>query len=98
MKLLPLLLFLLCACDPFNTTFDDTEDAVSYKSTTIVAPMANDTVKIMDWNVKFGGGRIDFFFDCYGKRVLMLRAEVIANLNNTLYIDGLKTITKYTGV
>ena len=25
----------------------------------------------MNYNVKFGGGRIDFFFDCFGDRVLM---------------------------
>jgi endonuclease/exonuclease/phosphatase family metal-dependent hydrolase len=34
----------------------------------------------MNYNVKFGGGRIDFFFDCFGDRVLMSRAEVVANL------------------
>jgi endonuclease/exonuclease/phosphatase family metal-dependent hydrolase len=30
--------------------------------------------------VKFGGGRIDFFFDCHGDRVLMSKSEVIRNL------------------
>jgi endonuclease/exonuclease/phosphatase family metal-dependent hydrolase len=35
----------------------------------------------MTWNIKFGGGRIDFFFDCFGDRVIMEEQEVIANLD-----------------
>lgn len=34
----------------------------------------------MTYNVKFGGGRIDFFFDCHGDRVLMSEAEVLVHL------------------
>ena len=34
----------------------------------------------MTWNIKFAGGRIDFFFDCFGERVLMQSAEVTSNL------------------
>jgi endonuclease/exonuclease/phosphatase family metal-dependent hydrolase len=34
----------------------------------------------MNWNIKFGGARIDFFFDCFGDRVLMSHREVIDNL------------------
>jgi endonuclease/exonuclease/phosphatase family metal-dependent hydrolase len=34
----------------------------------------------MTWNLKFGGGRIDFFFDCHGNRVLMDSAEVFHNM------------------
>jgi endonuclease/exonuclease/phosphatase family metal-dependent hydrolase len=41
---------------------------------------APDSLKVMNWNIKFGGGRIDFFFDCYGDRVLMTEAEVVKNL------------------
>jgi len=35
---------------------------------------------VMNWNIKFGGARIDFFFDCFGDRVLMSRREVVDNL------------------
>lgn len=37
-------------------------------------------LRVMNYNVKFGGGRIDFFFDCHGDRVLMGKGEVLANL------------------
>jgi len=40
-----------------------------------------DTLKVMTWNVKFGGGRIDFFFDCHGDRVIMEKGEVEQNLH-----------------
>jgi len=36
---------------------------------------------VMTWNVKFGGGRIDFFFDCHGDRVIMEKEEVEQNMN-----------------
>lgn len=38
------------------------------------------TLEVMSYNIKFGGGRIDFFFDCHGTRVLMTEPEVIENL------------------
>ncbi len=35
---------------------------------------------MMAWNLKFAGGRIDFWFDMWGDRVQMTRAEVESNL------------------
>ena len=69
-------------CDPFHVDFDDVEDAIAYRATT-VAQNVDDTprdIRIMSWNVKFGGGRIDFFFDCHGDRVHMTEQEVRNNL------------------
>lgn len=43
-----------------------------------------DTLTIMTWNIKFGGARIDFFFDCYGDRVWMSQEEVLSNLAGLL--------------
>ncbi|MEN2992493.1 MAG: endonuclease/exonuclease/phosphatase family protein [Bacteroidia bacterium] len=43
-----------------------------------------DTLVVMTWNIKFGGARIDFFFDCYGDRVVMTQAEVLHNLAGLL--------------
>lgn len=37
-------------------------------------------LELMSYNVKFGGGRVDFFFDCHGDRVLMRRAEVLRHM------------------
>jgi endonuclease/exonuclease/phosphatase family metal-dependent hydrolase len=71
----------LCGCDPFHTGFEDLEDARYYRAEKrgpLPAPKA--VLRVMNYNVKFGGGRIDFFFDCFGERVLMSKDEVLANL------------------
>ncbi len=68
-------------CDPFHTGFEDEEPARLYEAEGAdPAPPPDGPLRVMDWNIKFGGGRIDFFFDCFGDRVLMERSEVIANL------------------
>jgi endonuclease/exonuclease/phosphatase family metal-dependent hydrolase len=74
-----LLSALLLACDPFNTQLS--EEDVTYYTTEGALPAADkDTLKVMTWNVKFGGGRIDFFFDCFGDRVVMTPDEVHRHL------------------
>jgi endonuclease/exonuclease/phosphatase family metal-dependent hydrolase len=71
----------LCACDPFHATFDAIEPARAYRARELrPAPGAPERLRVMNYNVKFGGGRIDFFFDCHGDRVLMKRSEVTRNL------------------
>ncbi len=71
----------LGACDPFHTEFDDREPAKMYRATTLAqAPEVISELRVMNYNLKFGGGRIDFFFDCFGDRVLMSRSEVLQNL------------------
>lgn len=78
---LPLTSVLLgVACDPFGTGFDDVEKAVSYTAERIVDAPKPSALRVMTYNIKFGGGRIDFFFDCHGDEVLMSEAEVIQNL------------------
>lgn len=78
----PALALLAClGCDPFHTGFDDVEPAERYRAREITpAPEDPSELVIMTYNVKFGGGRIDFFFDCHGDRVLMEKSEVIENL------------------
>lgn len=74
-------LLLLGACDPFNTSFEDIEPARDYTAAKIVTPPASPTsLVVMDWNVKFGAGRVDFFFDCHGDRAIMSEDEVTTNL------------------
>ena len=68
------------ACDPFHTQFDDVERAVSYRARELEPATPGATLRVMNYNVKFGGARIDFFFDCFGDRVLMSKAEVLENL------------------
>src|SRR5262245_6873314 len=74
-------LLALAACDPFHTGFDDVERAQVYHAHgERPAPAQPTRLRVMNYNVKFGGGRIDFFFDCHGDRVLMTKSEVSANL------------------
>ncbi len=73
-----LLSLLVVACDPFATKIG-TEVSL-YESITKQECTFPDTLKVMTWNIKFGGGRIDFFFDCHGDRVIMKKSEVIDNM------------------
>ncbi len=76
----------LSACDPFHTKIEkQKEQVISYKANLlkeIAAPTSD--LKAMTWNIKFGGGRIDFFFDCFGDRSLMTKEEVISNLDGII--------------
>ncbi len=76
---LALLALLVASCDPFHT---DAGGVAYYRRRELVpAPLsAPDTITVLNWNVKFGGGRIDFFFDCHGDRTNMSEGEVVANL------------------
>src|SRR5690554_4399624 len=71
----------LWGCDPFNATFDEVEEAQYYEAQELVAsePPGGDIV-VMNWNIKFGGARVDFWFDCHGDQVLMEEEEVLGNL------------------
>ncbi len=70
----------LGSCDPFGTLFDDVETATSYRARRIEEAPERSRLSVMTYNVKFGGGRIDFFFDCHGDEVLMGEDEVLDNL------------------
>lgn len=76
-----LLLWPLTACDPLNTGFEEVEEAQLYEADRILDPPAEfERITVMNWNAKFGGGRIDFFFDCHGDRVIMEFGEVIGHM------------------
>lgn len=80
-RVLPALSVALVACDPFHAGFEDLEPARYYTARHVVAPRPLERpLRVMTWNIKFGGGAIDFFFDCYGDRVLMSRDEVLSHL------------------
>ena len=83
--LLVALFLLQLGCQPLVTTFDDIETAVDYRAASMGAvPGAVDTLLVMTWNIKFGGGDIDFWFDCWGDRVLMTEDEVLDNLERVV--------------
>lgn len=73
-------MLIMQGCEPIVTTFDDVETPIYYEAASI---MPTDTVAqlvVMTWNIKFGGGSIDFWFDCHDERVLMTEDEVIDNM------------------
>ena len=68
--------------DPFHTCFDDLEQARYYQSKYVDEPKpVGDGLCVMTWNIKFAGGRIDFWFDGHGDRVIMSRDEVLQHLS-----------------
>lgn len=82
-------LLALSACDPFNTGFDGVEGAVLYRNAAAAPPAAPaGRLKVMTWNVKYGGARLRFFWECNGARTLMTEAEVTGNL------DGLAALIR----
>jgi endonuclease/exonuclease/phosphatase family metal-dependent hydrolase len=68
------------SCDPFGDTYDSLDEVRYYTADEVVPVLPDSLLPVMTWNIKFGGGRIDFWFDCYGDRVLMTEEEVISNL------------------
>ena len=83
--LVGLLAGLLTGCeglyDPQD--FDRDRALVFRRSQLVQAPDPGQTpaLRVMAWNVKYGAGRIPFWFDCWGDRVQMTKAEVTANLD-----------------
>jgi endonuclease/exonuclease/phosphatase family metal-dependent hydrolase len=78
------LAWLATACNPFDpldTGFDAIEDAVLYEAgEKSAAPTDVASLRVVTYNIKFGGGRIRFFFECDGERSLMSEQEVGAHL------------------
>jgi len=80
-RILLIVLWLFVACDPFHTQFEDVEKAHSYRARTLqTPPVSTDPLKIVTWNVKYGGARILFFWECGGAVGNMTRDEVVFNL------------------
>src|SRR5690606_34437808 len=73
--------FMVAACDPFQTQFEPSEEAVLYRAKQVREVPHQTRLRVMNYNIKFGGARIDFFFDCHGDEVLMTRATVEKNLS-----------------
>ena len=80
--LLILIFLILWSCEPIVTKFEDCEDAVLYTAGNIIEPLPSDadTLLVMTWNIRFGAGRIHFFGDACGDRVVMTEEETITHL------------------
>lgn len=69
------------SCDPFVTQFEETEDAVFYTASSVVDPIETPKeLNVMTWNIRFGAGRIPWFGDSCGERVILSANEVMGNL------------------
>jgi endonuclease/exonuclease/phosphatase family metal-dependent hydrolase len=74
----------LAACEPLADSFDFDRQEVQVFQRSRLAPVAGparpDRLRVMAWNIKFGAARIDFWFDYWGDRVQLTRAEVERNV------------------
>ena len=74
----------LLGCDSlmFRTSFEDVEDAVYYEAATIVdVPASAEQLVILNYNIKYGGGRLLFFWECEGERYNMTTEEVTMHMD-----------------
>lgn len=78
--------FLLPGCDPIVETYNNAEDAIYYESQTIndVSTSSENELNVMTWNIRFGCGRIPFFGDACGDRVVLTEVEVNTNLDSVV--------------
>ena len=74
----------LVSCEPMADELQGNEvPADIFRSRNLVEPAQNPTeLRILSWNVKYAGARLDFWFDYWGDRTAMTKAEVTANLEN----------------
>jgi endonuclease/exonuclease/phosphatase family metal-dependent hydrolase len=84
-SILGVLLLGLCACEPIANDLDLAREEVPvFERSTIIVPTdaAPSELRVMAWNIKYGAGRIDFWFDYWGDRTQMTFEEVDVNMDN----------------
>jgi endonuclease/exonuclease/phosphatase family metal-dependent hydrolase len=74
------LIFIVC-CEPLVDRFDDVEDGLMYVSKQFTdSPLQIIHVRVMTWNIRFGAGRLPWFGDSCGDRVILTDDEVMTHL------------------
>ena len=77
------------SCRSLVTTYEDVESAIYYEDASQESAEFNDTLKVMTWNIRFGAGRIPFFGDSCGDRVLMTEPETLGYMDSIIvYINS----------
>ena len=74
---------IIWACEGLYDAQDFERESVAiFKSNTLSERIVGDApaLKTMAWNIKYGAGRLPFWFDCFGDRVQMTLAEVESNM------------------
>jgi endonuclease/exonuclease/phosphatase family metal-dependent hydrolase len=75
------IILLIYSCEPLATSFDETEDAqYFYAQTTTPVPDTFTVIRVMTWNIRFSAGRIPWFGDACGDRVILTEDEVYVSL------------------
>jgi len=86
-----LILLTVSSCEPLATGFDDTEDAqYFYAKATSPVPDTFSVIRVMTWNIRFGAGRIPWFGDACGDRVILTDNEVYSSLQ--LIVDKINLV------
>jgi len=76
-----LLGIILYSCEPIATGFEDIENAQYYSSKNIrIVPDTFTKLRIMTWNIRFGAGRLPWFGDACGNRVIFSENEIYTSL------------------
>lgn len=76
-----LCLLFVSSCEPLATGFDEVGDAEYHTANVLTAvPDTFTTIRVMTWNIRFGAGRIAWFGDACGNRVILSKDEVYASL------------------
>ena len=77
------------SCRSLVTTYEDVESAIYYEDASQESAEFNNTLKVMTWNIRFGAGRIPFFGDSCGDRVLMTEPETLGYMDSIIvYINS----------
>ena len=83
------LAIILFSCRSLVTTYEDVESAIYYEDASLESTDFNNTLKVMTWNIRFGAGRIPFFGDSCGDRVLMTETETLGYMDSIIvYINS----------
>lgn len=75
---------MLVACDAmmFKANFAEESPALLYESATVTeAPTNQEPLRIINYNIKYGGARLIFFWECDGERYNMTTEEVTGHLD-----------------
>ncbi|SVC14181.1 uncharacterized protein METZ01_LOCUS267035, partial [marine metagenome] len=88
-KIAIFLAIILYSCRSLVTTYEDVESAIYYEDASQESAEFNNTLKVMTWNIRFGVGRIPFFGDSCGDRVLMTEPETLGYMDSIIiYINS----------
>ena len=83
------LAIILFSCRSLVTTYEDVESAIYYEDASQESAVFSNTLKVMTWNIRFGAGRIPFFGDSCGDRVLMTEPETLGYMDSIIvYINS----------